>query len=85
MKINLQHFTNLLHEKFNGMNIINEPFASYWMKSTQKIVLFLWRTALRICGFSATIKGEQVQVIEAPIFIIAPHSTFLILSLVLDG
>ena len=57
-------------------NNINEPFTSYWMKSTQKIVIFLWRTALRICGLSATIKGEQVPVIEAPIIIFAPHSTF---------
>ena len=57
-------------------NNINEPFTSYWMKSTQKIVIFLWRTALRICGLSATIKGEQVPVIEAPIMIFAPHSTF---------
>ena len=57
-------------------NNIKEPFTSYWMKSTHKFVILLWRIALQICGFSITIKGEQVSAIEAPTLIAAPHSTF---------
>lgn len=54
---------------------IEEPFTSYWVKSIQKFVQFLMRTGVRACGFSVTTKGERVSPPEAPIAILAPHST----------
>ena len=57
-------------------NSIKEPFASCWIKSTQKLVQFLMSTALRIFGLRVTYKGDLASVNKAPIIVTAPHSTF---------
>ena len=53
-----------------------KPIAPYWIKLSQKVVEFLFRTSVRICGFSVTVKGERASAEEAPILVAAPHSGF---------
>lgn len=54
----------------------NTPLRPSWRKIMRKIVWVLLRCFFRLCGFCITTKGERATVEEAPILIIAPHTSF---------
>ena len=57
--------------------ILNEPLLG-WRKTCKKISSFLGRLCFRITGFHIVeTKGELASKDEAPVLVVAPHSTFL--------
>ena len=45
-------------------------------KSTRPALTFLGRAMFFSMGFTVTVKGKVASPLEAPIFVVAPHSTF---------
>ena len=43
---------------------------------TQPVLKFLGRAMFFSMGFTVTVKGRIASPVEAPIFVVAPHSTF---------
>ena len=47
-----------------------------WRSKLQLVSCFFGRVCCRCCGFSVTITGTRVSKEEAPVLVVAPHSTF---------
>ena len=60
----------------NKEELSNKPLGPFWRKMMRKIVWVLLRCFIRVCGFCITTKGERAPVEEAPILILAPHTSF---------
>ncbi|XP_046397002.1 lysophosphatidylcholine acyltransferase isoform X2 [Ischnura elegans] len=50
---------------------------SGWRRSLTKVLCLVSKTTYRVGGMKVTLKGRQATRAEAPILVIAPHSTFL--------
>jgi len=49
---------------------------SGWRKPLQKVTCLLGQVCCRCCGFSVSKKGTQLPPSEAPVLVVAPHSSF---------
>merc|ERR1712106_1220895 len=58
------------------INIDQSKPISGWRKSLQKVSAFLGRICCRCCGFSVTLTGVRASKSEAPVLVVAPHSSF---------
>jgi len=47
-----------------------------WKARLQQVSCFFGRVCCRCCGFSVTITGVRVTKSEAPVLVVAPHSSF---------
>lgn len=47
-----------------------------WRAQLQQVSCFFGRVCCRCCGFSVTITGVRVPKSEAPVLVVAPHSSF---------
>ncbi|XP_036201241.1 lysophosphatidylcholine acyltransferase 2 isoform X2 [Myotis myotis] len=52
------------------------PITGWRRKITHPVLKFLGRALFFSMGFSVTVKGKIASPVEAPIFVVAPHSTF---------
>ncbi|XP_057568052.1 lysophosphatidylcholine acyltransferase 2 isoform X2 [Hippopotamus amphibius kiboko] len=52
------------------------PITGWKRKITQPVLKFLGRAMFFSMGFIVTVKGKIASPVEAPIFVVAPHSTF---------
>ncbi|EPQ07179.1 Lysophosphatidylcholine acyltransferase 2 [Myotis brandtii] len=52
------------------------PITGWRRKITHPVLKFLGRAMFFSMGFSVTVKGKIASPVEAPIFVVAPHSTF---------
>ena len=58
------------------MDLANKPLCSNWRKVMKNILGFLCRGLFRVCGVSVTIKGNIASVEEAPLLVMAPHTSY---------
>ncbi|GAB1293465.1 Lysophosphatidylcholine acyltransferase 2 [Apodemus speciosus] len=52
------------------------PISDWRRKITRPALTFLGRAMFFSMGFMVTVKGKVASALEAPIFVVAPHSTF---------
>lgn len=52
------------------------PITGWRRKITHPVLKFLGRALFFSMGFSVTVKGKIASPVDAPIFVVAPHSTF---------
>ncbi|KAM5297593.1 lysophosphatidylcholine acyltransferase 2 isoform 2-T2 [Glossophaga mutica] len=52
------------------------PITGWKRQITQPVLKFLGRAMFFSMGFTVTVKGKIASPVEAPIFVVAPHSTF---------
>ncbi|KAF6078512.1 lysophosphatidylcholine acyltransferase 2 [Phyllostomus discolor] len=52
------------------------PITGWKRQITQPVLKFLGRAMFLSMGFTVTVKGKIASPVEAPIFVVAPHSTF---------
>ncbi|XP_036997432.2 lysophosphatidylcholine acyltransferase 2 isoform X1 [Artibeus jamaicensis] len=52
------------------------PITGWKRQITQPVLKFLGRALFFSMGFTVTVKGKIASPVEAPIFVVAPHSTF---------
>ncbi|XP_059524003.1 lysophosphatidylcholine acyltransferase 2 isoform X2 [Myotis daubentonii] len=52
------------------------PLTGWRRKITHPVLKFLGRAMFFSMGFSVTVKGKIASPVDAPIFVVAPHSTF---------
>ena len=64
------------HINLNKVELINKPIASSWTKRIKRILGFLCRTIFRVCGLNVTIKGNIASAEDAPILVMAPHTSY---------
>ncbi|KAM6176347.1 lysophosphatidylcholine acyltransferase 2 isoform 3-T3 [Erethizon dorsatum] len=55
---------------------LTHPVTDWRRKITQPALTFLGRAMFFSMGFIVTVKGKIASPLEAPIFVVAPHSTF---------
>ncbi|XP_004704721.1 lysophosphatidylcholine acyltransferase 2 [Echinops telfairi] len=55
---------------------LTHPITGWRRKITQSALKFLGRIMFFSMGFTVTVKGEVAGPLEAPVFVVAPHSTF---------
>uniref|UniRef100_A0A9L0K2R9 Lysophosphatidylcholine acyltransferase 2 n=1 Tax=Equus asinus TaxID=9793 RepID=A0A9L0K2R9_EQUAS len=55
---------------------LTHPVTGWRRKITQPVLKFLGRALFFSMGFIVTVKGKVANAVEAPIFVVAPHSTF---------
>uniref|UniRef100_P0C1Q3 Lysophosphatidylcholine acyltransferase 2 n=1 Tax=Rattus norvegicus TaxID=10116 RepID=PCAT2_RAT len=55
---------------------LTHPISDWRRKITQPALKFLGRAMFFSMGFRVTVKGKVASPLEAPIFVVAPHSTF---------
>ncbi|XP_034378550.1 lysophosphatidylcholine acyltransferase 2 [Arvicanthis niloticus] len=55
---------------------LTHPISDWRRKITQPALKFLGRAMFFSMGFTVTVKGKVASPLEAPIFVVAPHSTF---------
>uniref|UniRef100_A0A8C2MFX4 Lysophosphatidylcholine acyltransferase 2 n=1 Tax=Cricetulus griseus TaxID=10029 RepID=A0A8C2MFX4_CRIGR len=55
---------------------LTHPISGWRRKITQPALKFLGRAMFFSMGFTVTVKGKIASPSEAPIFVVAPHSTF---------
>ncbi|XP_004637071.1 lysophosphatidylcholine acyltransferase 2 [Octodon degus] len=55
---------------------LTHPVTDWRRKITQPALTFLGRAMFFSMGFLVTVKGKIASPLEAPIFVVAPHSTF---------
>ncbi|CAK6436597.1 unnamed protein product [Pipistrellus nathusii] len=55
---------------------LTHPITGWRRKVTEPVLRFLGRAMFFSMGFSVTVKGKIASPVEAPIFVVAPHSTF---------
>ncbi|KAM5262915.1 lysophosphatidylcholine acyltransferase 2 isoform 2-T2 [Ctenodactylus gundi] len=55
---------------------LTHPVTDWRRKITQPALTFLGRAMFFSMGFVVTVKGKAASPLEAPIFVVAPHSTF---------
>ncbi|XP_036296626.1 lysophosphatidylcholine acyltransferase 2 isoform X3 [Pipistrellus kuhlii] len=55
---------------------LTHPITGWRRKATEPVLRFLGRAMFFSMGFSVTVKGKIASPVEAPIFVVAPHSTF---------
>ncbi|XP_054566000.1 lysophosphatidylcholine acyltransferase 2 isoform X1 [Eptesicus fuscus] len=55
---------------------LTHPITGWRRKVTQPVLRFLGRAMFFSMGFSVTVRGKIASPVEAPIFVVAPHSTF---------
>nr|XP_010961944.1 lysophosphatidylcholine acyltransferase 2 isoform X1 [Camelus bactrianus] len=55
---------------------LTHPIAGWRRKITQPALTFLGRALFFSMGFRVTVKGKIASPEEAPVFVVAPHSTF---------
>ena len=63
--------------KLNEENLLNEPIDSSWRNFLKTVLAFLGRIIVRVCGISVTVKGQISPKENAPIFVIAPHTSHI--------
>ncbi|XP_075394096.1 lysophosphatidylcholine acyltransferase 2 isoform X3 [Tenrec ecaudatus] len=55
---------------------LTHPITGWRRKVTQSALKFLGHVMFLSMGFTITVKGKVASPLEAPIFVVAPHSTF---------
>ncbi|XP_052584367.1 lysophosphatidylcholine acyltransferase 2 isoform X2 [Peromyscus californicus insignis] len=55
---------------------LTHPITGWRRKITHPALKFLGRAMFFSMGFMVTVKGKMASPVEAPIFVVAPHSTF---------
>ncbi|XP_022410775.1 lysophosphatidylcholine acyltransferase 2 [Monodon monoceros] len=55
---------------------LTHPITGWKRKITQPVLKFLGHAMFFSMGFIVTVKGKIASPVEAPIFVVAPHSTF---------
>eukprot|EP00072_Mus_musculus_P052240 XP_006531114.1 PREDICTED: lysophosphatidylcholine acyltransferase 2 isoform X1 [Mus musculus] len=55
---------------------LTHPISNWRRKITRPALTFLARAMFFSMGFTVTVKGKVASPLEAPIFVVAPHSTF---------
>ncbi|XP_076427819.1 lysophosphatidylcholine acyltransferase 2 isoform X2 [Peromyscus maniculatus bairdii] len=55
---------------------LTHPISGWRRKITHPALKFLGRAMFFSMGFMVTVKGKMASPVEAPIFVVAPHSTF---------
>ena len=60
----------------NESELSNRPITSSWTKRIKKILGVLSRTIFRVCGINVTTKGNIASTEEAPILVMAPHTSY---------
>ncbi|XP_021026250.1 lysophosphatidylcholine acyltransferase 2 isoform X1 [Mus caroli] len=55
---------------------LTHPISDWRRKITRPALTFLARAMFFSMGFTVTVKGKVASPLEAPIFVVAPHSTF---------
>lgn len=55
---------------------LTHPMTGWRRKTAHPVLKFLGRALFFSMGFIVTVKGKIASPVEAPIFVVAPHSTF---------